>query len=85
MGWTTYTYPTLLGWLVRQQVINPMMGRATDEAAVERVLADLLLAPIMGYVSMTRQPEPLLGEAPALKRWWEAVSERPSFRDTPLK
>lgn len=46
-------------------------------------LADLYLAPIMAYLSITPEGEQLLGELPNLARWWHAVQARDSFRQTP--
>ena len=46
-------------------------------------LADLYLAPIMAYLSMTPEGERLLGEHPNVARWWAAIQDRESFRQTP--
>ena len=42
-------------------------------------LADLLLLPIMFYVSRMPEGDELLGEQPALAKWLARMSERPSF------
>lgn len=46
-------------------------------------LADLYLAPIMAYVSMTGEGEQLLGEHANIARWWKEMQQRPSFIETP--
>lgn len=46
-------------------------------------LADLYLAPIMAYLSMTPEGEQLLAEYPNVARWWQAIQGRDSFRETP--
>ncbi len=45
-------------------------------------LADCFLAPIFGYLTMTPDAEGLLQSTPGLRRWWEAVSQRPSMQKT---
>jgi glutathione S-transferase len=45
-------------------------------------LADLHLAPLLAYVTMTPEGPPMLAAQPALKAWWERVSARPSMAST---
>ncbi len=52
-------------------------------AGSEISLADLFLAPIFGYFTMTPDAEGLLQSTPGLRRWWQAMSERPSVQKTP--
>ncbi len=52
-------------------------------AADQVTLADLYLAPIIAYLSMTPEGEQLLGEHPNVARWWQAIQDRESFRQTP--
>jgi glutathione S-transferase len=44
--------------------------------------ADAYLAPILAYVAQTPEADTLLGEAPNLKRWWDAMQARESFTAT---
>jgi glutathione S-transferase len=105
-----YSYAQLVGTIVWQRVVKPLLDEETDETvcrdalpaaryhfalfdaalaqsaylAGERLsLADLYLAPIMGYLSMTPEGERLLGEHRNVARWWEALSMRESFQQTP--
>jgi glutathione S-transferase len=45
-------------------------------------LADLMLLPIVFYVSRMPEGDELMGEHPALAKWLAAMSERPSFAAT---
>ncbi len=56
---------------------NPYLAGSTP------TLADLYLAPIMAYVSMTDEGEQLLGEHANIARWWGEMQQRQSFIDTP--
>jgi len=107
-----YTYPQVVGTLVWQRVVNPVLGEATDEKAVKEAmpqveyhfglfeealgaskylagdeisLADLYLAPIMAYVSMTTEGEKLIADHPNVRRWWTEMEARPSFQATPFR
>jgi glutathione S-transferase len=44
--------------------------------------ADAYLAPILAYLAQTPEADSLLGEAPNLKRWWDAMQARDSFQKT---
>jgi glutathione S-transferase len=48
-------------------------------------LADLMLAPIIAYMTMTPEGPGLLAERPGLARWWQAMSSRPSMAATTPK
>jgi glutathione S-transferase len=45
-------------------------------------LADLFLAPKVFWLDKTPEGQAALPEYPALRRWYEAVAARPSFRAT---
>jgi glutathione S-transferase len=45
-------------------------------------LADLHLAPVMGYFSATPEGQERLPSHPSLARWWGAISSRPSMANT---
>lgn len=105
----SYGYPAIVGQLVVQRLVSPMLGGTTDEAAIKAALptvltsivalesllddspylagdalslADLHLAPIFGYFTMTPEAAPILAATPGLSRWWEAVSARESVAAT---
>jgi len=52
-------------------------------AGSEISLADLFLAPIFGYLTMTPDAGGLLQSTPGLRQWWQVMSERPSVQKTP--
>jgi glutathione S-transferase len=54
-------------------------------AGPEISLADLHLAPIFAYLTMTQDAERLLQPRAGLRGWWEAVSGRESMRKTQPK
>jgi glutathione S-transferase len=64
-------------------VYDRALGETTYLASNELTLADLYLAPIMAYLSMTPEGEQLLAECPNLTRWWDAIQTRSSFQQTP--
>jgi glutathione S-transferase len=105
----SYAYGAILGKLVWQRLIMPMLGQATDESAIEASkpmvtrclaemerlkggnaflagpdisLADLFLAPVMGYLVMTPEATEIMAKHPHLQAWWEQVSARPSMAAT---
>jgi glutathione S-transferase len=45
-------------------------------------LADLHLAPLLAYVSLTHEGAGLLAAQPAMKSWWVQMAERPSMART---
>lgn len=59
------------------------LGENPYLAGASLTLADLYLAPIMAYVSMTPEGEQLLGEHANVGRWWKEIQQRQSFIDTP--
>ena len=48
----------------------------------ELTLADLFFAPPIAYLRMTPESERLLANRPAIGRWFDTVSARPSFAAT---
>lgn len=108
----SYAYGSIVGKLVWQRLISPMLGGQCDESIVtdarpmvetclsefERIkggnpflagpdisLADLYLAPIMAYLSMTPDMAELMKPCPGLKSWWDSMAVRPSMQDTQPK
>ncbi len=59
-----------------------LKGQSEFLAGSQISLADCFLAPIFGYLTMTPDAEGLLQSTPGLRRWWEAVSQRPSMQKT---
>ena len=105
----SYTYGPVLGQIVIQRLVVPMMNGTPDEAAITAALpaatkalgvlenllgdqpflagkalslADLHLAPILAYFSATKEGEQVLAATPNLRRWFAAMSTRPSFTGT---
>lgn len=105
----SYAYGAILGKIVWQRLITPMMGGQCDDALVEQArpmaarclaeferikgsdpllagpelsLADLHLAPVMAYFSMTPDFAGLTEACPGLRRWWDAMAARPSMQAT---
>jgi glutathione S-transferase len=65
--------------------------RALDELAASKgpyltgsevSLADLHAAPVFAYFSMAAEGAELLASRPRLRRWWQAMRERPSMAAT---
>jgi glutathione S-transferase len=108
----SYAYGSIVGKLVWQRMITPMLGGQCDESIVrdarpmvetclselERIkgsdpflagpdlsLADLYLAPIMAYLSMTPDMADLMTPCPGLKSWWDSMAARPSMQETQPK
>jgi glutathione S-transferase len=104
-----YAYGSILGKLVWQRLVVPMLGQSPDDSIVqgslplvgqslaaldqlkgsdpflagpEMSLADLFVAPIVGYLVMTPEAGSVLEPVPGLRSWWSAVSERPSMQRT---
>lgn len=65
-----------MGLLERQLAETPWLS---GESAG---IADLYLAPVMGYFSQTPEGEGVLAESPALSRWWQRTSALASFQAT---
>ena len=66
-------------------LFDEALGNAPYLAGDTLTLADLYLAPIMGYVSMTPEGERLLASHDNVRRWWQEIEARPSFQDTPAR
>ncbi len=69
-----------------KRVLGAIMGiRGGDRfiAGSAVSLADLYLAPIMAYVTMTPHKEEFL-DLPGVRSWWEAISARDSFKATDI-
>lgn len=45
-------------------------------------LADLYVAPVLGYFEKAPQALPMLGAHPALAEWWQRMKRRASYRET---
>lgn len=54
-------------------------------AGPDLTLADLFVAPIFAYFTMTEDSKALLGARPGLTQWWQAMSERESMKKTQPK
>ena len=105
----SFAYGSMIGQLVWQRLIVPMLKGQPDEAVVaaslpqttlclsefarlldadpwfggeSMSLADLHLAPLLAYVTMTPEGPALLVAQPALKAWWDRMSSRPSMAGT---
>jgi glutathione S-transferase len=105
----SFAYGSIIGQLVWQRLIVPMLKGQPDEAVVAASLpqttlclsefarllagdpwfggdsislADLHVAPLLAYLTMTPEGPALLGAQPALKAWWDRMSIRPSMAST---
>lgn len=105
----SFAYASIVGQLVWQRLIVPMLKGEPDEAIVAASLpqvrlclsefarlldgapwfggnslslADLHLAPLLAYLTMTSEGPALLATQPALGAWWDRVSARPSMAST---
>ena len=56
-------------------------GAASYLAGHEVSIADLYLAPVIAYVTMTPHKDEFLG-LPGVQAWWELISGRESFKST---
>ena len=108
----SYGYGAIIGKLVWQRLIVPMLGGQGDEAIVrdarpmvgqclsefnrikgddqflagpEVSLADLYLAPIFAYMTMTPDADEVLQPHAGLRSWWEEMSGRASMQKTQPK
>lgn len=67
-----------------RQVLSELMrikGDAPYLAGADLSIADLYLAPLLAYVTMTPHRDEFLG-LPGVGEWWQRVSGRESFRAT---
>lgn len=105
----SFAYANMLGKLVWQRLIVPMLKGTPDESTVAASLpqvrlclsefarllggnswfggsalslADLHLAPLLAYVSMTPEGPSLLAAQPKIKDWWDRMAARPSMAAT---
>jgi glutathione S-transferase len=108
----SFAYGCVIGKLVWQRIVAPMLGGTPDDAAIaasmpqieltlkefERLLgegpwfagasislADLHLAPIFAYLTMTPESAGLLASHAALTTWWSHMSVRESMAKTQPK
>jgi len=63
-------------------VLEPMAGSGPYLLGREVSLADLFLYPVMFFLSLVPEGEPLLKKRPALAKWLKTVGERQSAKDT---
>lgn len=59
-----------------------LMGEEPFMAGAGVSLADLHAVPILAYFRLTPEGRRLIGAAPAITRWWEAMAGRPSVMAT---
>ena len=95
LAWQRLVVP-MVGGQPDEAIVAAALPRvATSLAALEGIagggdvlvgsgftLADAYLAPIFAYLSGTPESAALLEPAPKLRRWWGAVSQRASFKQT---
>lgn len=62
--------------------IAGLMGEGAFLAAGALTLADLHFVPMMAYFRLTPEGRSLIGAEPAIRRWWDAISARPSVAAT---
>lgn len=65
--------------------IERIMAAGPWLAGAEISLADLMLAPVFAYMTMTPESGELLARRPGLAQWWQAMSARPSMARTAPK
>ena len=58
-------------------VLNEMLGERDYLVGDGLTIADLHLVPIYDYFRQTPEGEGVLAETPALRRWWDTMSQRP--------
>jgi glutathione S-transferase len=66
----------------RLDVVEKALGTTPYLAGIEPTLADYFLYPVMFYVSVVPEGNPLLESRPGLRRWMAAVGDRKSVKDT---
>lgn len=64
------------------EVLEGFVGERNFLAGDRLSLADLHLAPIFAYLTMTQDAELLLQDKPSLRRWWTGMSGRASIAST---
>jgi glutathione S-transferase len=68
--------PTVLAALER------LIADAEYLCGAEIALADIHLAPMIGYFAMAEEGEALLKKQPKLSKWWSTMSARTAYRAT---
>ena len=63
-------------------VLNEMLGERDYLVGDGVTIADLHLVPIYDYFRQTPEGEGVLAETPALRRWWDTMSQRASVNAT---
>ena len=63
-------------------VLNEMLGERDFLVGDGVTIADLHLVPIYDYFRQTPEGEGVLAETPALRRWWDTMSQRASVNAT---
>lgn len=63
-------------------VLNEMLGERDYLVGDGLTIADLHLVPIYDYFRQTPEGEGVLAETPALRRWWDTMSQRASVNAT---
>ncbi len=63
-------------------VLNEMLGERNYLVGDGVTIADLHLVPIYDYFRQTPEGEGVLAETPALRRWWDTMSQRASVNAT---
>ena len=66
-------------------VLNEMLGERDYLVGDGLTIADLHLVPIYDYFRQTPEGEGVLAETPALRRWWDTMSQRASVNATTPK
>lgn len=64
------------------EVLDAFVGERDYLVGDHVTLADLHLAPMFAYFALTPEAGPVLDGNPALRRWWTALSGRPSMAAT---
>lgn len=67
---------------VAMDALEALIGDQQFVAGNALSLADLHLAPVMGYFTATPEGQGLMPGYPKLARWWAAISARPSMTKT---
>jgi glutathione S-transferase len=108
----SFAYGCVIGKLVWQRIVTPMLGGTPDNAVVEEglpairlclaelerilgdgpwfggesvSLADLHLAPLFGYMTMTPESAALMAQHGRLAAWWQRMAARESMTKTQPK
>ena len=78
----SYAYGALIGKVVWQRVVTPLLGGKPDDQVVAEamplVAKSMAALEAAAYFSQTDEGRKALTSAPRLSRWWQAISARPS-------